>query len=121
MKNANKVELKTFNVLLWDVNNDTIKQYDVLPYLRQCYKERLKRNKNKKIDNCSEYYKIPKTKVEFKNFIENESRYQFWSRCQYEMIIHGWPVKKNEYKIDVHEQIMMNIDIIAEILYNETI
>ena len=35
------------------------------------------------------------------------------------MIVHGWPVRKNDYKIDVHEQVMMNIDIISDILYNE--
>ena len=35
------------------------------------------------------------------------------------MIVHGWPVHKNDYKLDVHEQIEMNIDIIAEILFNE--
>jgi hypothetical protein len=35
------------------------------------------------------------------------------------MICHGWPGQKNSYKLDVHEQIMMNIDIIAEILWNE--
>ena len=35
------------------------------------------------------------------------------------MITHGWPVRKNNYKIDVHEQVMMNIDTIADILWKE--
>lgn len=114
-----KRELKKFNVLIWNINRDTIEQYDVLPYFRERYRERAKRNISKKLDSYSEYYKIPKTKEEFTDFVKNESQYQFWSRCEYEMIIHGWPIKKNEYKIDIHEQIMMNIDIIVEILYNE--
>lgn len=114
-----KCGLKKFNVLFWNFNRDTIEQYDVLPYFRERYRERAKRSINKKLDNSSEYYKVPKTKVEFKDFVKNESQHQFWSRCEYEMIIHGWPIKKNEYKIDIHEQIMMNIDIIVEILYNE--
>jgi hypothetical protein len=65
------------------------------------------------------YSFVPHTLNEFKIFVESESRYQFWGRCEYEMICHGWPVRKNEHKLDIHEQIMMNIDIIVEILYNE--
>lgn len=102
-----------FYVLIWDVNKDTIKHYDVLPYFRNAYEKRV-------IDK-SEYFKIPTTIDEFKKFVEDESMYQFWARCEYEMIIHGWPVENNNYKIDVHEQIMMNIDVISEILYNENL
>lgn len=96
--------MKKFNVLCWDFNTDSLIHYDVLPYFRKC---------------------IEKTKVkykslgDFKELIEKESRYNFWSRCEYEMICHGWPVNKNNYKIDVHEQVMMNIDVIAEILFEE--
>jgi hypothetical protein len=57
----------------------------------------------------------------FKDFITNSSQYQFWSRCEYEIICHGWPAQKKEHKLDVHEQIMMNIDTVTEILYNEYI
>ena len=96
-------EDKHFNVLLWDFNNDKLEHYDVLPYLRkQCLNE-----------------KAPDNYENFKTLVENESRYQFWARCEYEMICHGWPVRRNDYKLDVHEQIMMNIDIIASILWDE--
>ena len=107
--------MKKFNVLNWDFNTDSLEYYDVLPYLRERYRtfvENSKKHKNSRL-------KIPKTINEFKEFIENQSRYQFWARCEYEMICHGWPVQKNSYKLYVHEQIMMNIDIIAEILWNE--
>lgn len=100
------MEKKSFYVLMWDFNNDMIEHYDVLPYFRNRIDEQDKK-------------KSPKTIEEFKQFVKDESMYQFWSRCEYEMIIHGWPMKKNNYKIDVHEQIMMNLDIIAEVLYNE--
>ena len=99
-----------FNVLIWDFNSDQLEYYDILPYLRKCYEERLKNLK---------WRKVPKTFDEFKQFIEEESQYQFWARCEYEIIIHGWPPRKNDYKLDVHEQIMMNIDIITQILFNE--
>lgn len=113
-----------FNVLLWDFNSDSLVYYDVLPYLRYCYKECKVKNKlyskKKNSDSDSIYYKVPKTLKEFKEFIENESRHKFWARCEYEIICHGWPVHKQEYKLDVHEQIMMNIDAISNILYNES-
>ena len=115
--------MKQFNVMIWDFNSDKLVHYDVMPYLRNCYKERVKRfkkaSKRKDFDPNNEYIKVPVTLEDFKKFIKNESQYQFWSRCEYEMICHGWPVRKNDYKLDVHEQIMMNIDVVAEILYNE--
>ena len=115
--------MKKFNVLLWDFNSDGLEHYDVIPYFVDRYNERVKRykkaSKRKDFDPNNEYLKVPETLEDFKKFIKDESRYQFWSRCQYEMICHGWPVQKNDYKLDVHEQIMMNIDIVAEILYNE--
>ena len=114
---------KKFNVLVWNFNSDSLEYYDVMPYLRNSYKERKERYKvvvkRKDFDPNNEYYKVPETLEDFKNFVKNESLYQFWSRCEYEMICHAWPVKKNAHKLDVHEQIMMNIDVIAEILYKE--
>lgn len=96
--------MKKFNVLRWDFNTDSLIHYDVLPYFRMCIKE----------------IKVkPKLLEDFKKLIEKESRYNFWSRCEYEMICHGWPVRNNDYKLDIHEQVMMNIDIIAEILFEE--
>ena len=104
-----------FFVLTWDFNTDRLTHYDVLPFFRNKLKER-----NEKYANSEDYnIKPPKTYEELLQFIEMESLCQFWSRCEYEMIIHGWPVQKNDYKIDVHEQILMNIDTIANILYNE--
>lgn len=100
-----------FNVLFWSFNKDTLEPYDVLPYFRRRYKER----KGKK----NEYLPVPKTFDEFKEFVKQESQYNFWGRCEYEMICHGWPAQKNEHKLDIHEQIMMNLDIVADLLYNE--
>lgn len=108
-------EKRKFYVLTWDFNRDKIEHYDVLPYLRNRLEERIEKNKKDE----DEYFKVPKSFDEFKKFVEYESLYQFWSRCEYEMIIHGWPVRKNDYKIDVHEQIMMNLDAISGILFDE--
>lgn len=92
--------MKKFNVLHWNFNSDSIEPYDILPYFRE---------------NCAKC----ENHESFKREIERASRYRFWARCEYEMICSGWPVQKNRYKLDIHEQIMMNIDIITDILWEE--
>ena len=134
---------KIFNVLEYDFNNRTRKYYDVLPYFRSSWKK-------KSYHHMSDDGKQPSNKKELKEWIINISKYQFWSRCEYEFLMGAWPFgshKMNEdimeylnnhpgfnikdyndnvdfiniitrdmYLIDVHEQIMMNIDIITDIL-----
>lgn len=118
--------MKKFNVLTWDFNADKLEPYDVIPYFVERYKDRKKKADRKSYKKmaesnpeCKKYYWLPETLDEMKGFIESESVYMFWSRCEWEMIVHGWPVKGNEYKLDVHEQVMMNIDTIAGIVYDE--
>lgn len=103
--------MKNFNVIFHDINKSDFIKYDVIPYFVKCYKNKQKR-KNKE---------LPSTFEEFKNFIENESRYMFWSRCEYELILSSWPPRENENgkKIDIHWQIMMNIDNITDIVMDE--
>ncbi len=96
--------MKKFNVIIENVNSREFIPYDIIPYLERCYYEK----KDK-----------PVTFEEFKTFIERNSMYQWWSRCEYEIILKGWPNGGNEKKIDVYQQVMMNIDIIAEILMEE--
>ena len=93
--------MKSFYVIHQDYNAKEFEPYDVMHYLVEQYKK----VKNK-----------PKTKDEFIEFIKAESRYKWWSRCEYEIIIAGWPNENTREKWDIHEQVMMNIDIIADIL-----
>lgn len=94
-----KRNIKPYKVISWDFNSDNIEYYDIMPFLIDSYKK-IKKNK-------------PKTFDEIKEFIINESRYRFWSRCEYEVIITGWPKQKREVKIDIFDQIMKNIDVIT--------
>ena len=94
-----KRNIKPYKVISWDFNHDDIEYYDIMPFLIDSYKK-IKKNK-------------PKTFDEIKDFIINESRYRFWSRCEYEVIITGWPKQKREVKIDIFDQIMKNIDVIT--------
>lgn len=100
------MDKKTFYVLNWDFNTDSLEEYDVLPYFRRCYNDL---NKNKR----------PSTVDEWKEFVKSKGMYMFWSRCQYEIIVTGWPQQKNEAKVDVWRQINMNLDVIVKILMEE--
>ena len=117
---------KEFNVIIHDINSKEFKSYNIIPYLLRCYKE----------SKCK-----PKTFDDFKKFITKNSMYQWWSRCEYEVILGPWPYtsspserydKKGEddieawkehwkkhlnecEKIDVHYQVMMNIDVITKL------
>lgn len=93
--------MKSFNVIYQDYNTRTFSSYDVIPYLVEEYKK--VRNK-------------PKTKKDFLEFIEKTSMRQWWARCEYEIIISGWPNQDNEEKWDIHKQVMMNLDVIADVL-----
>lgn len=93
-----------FYVINENVNAQKFEPYDVMPYLIECYKK-VKRRKNR-----------PTTFDEFKKFVKDESMYMYWSRCQWELLLVDFPCEKIKRKIDVHFQIMMNIDVIVGIL-----
>lgn len=100
-----KKSLTPFYVINWDVNARKFIKYDVMPYLVDCYRERKKKKRN-----------IPTTFDEFKEFVEGNSLYRYWARCEYEIILMDWPCSQTYKKIDVHWQIMMNLDIVTRIL-----
>lgn len=125
-----------FYVLRWDFNTDRLEHYDVLPGFRAALKERKAAWKKYKAskrfakdvetgmiseDALKRYYKYPENLGELTDFIRNESAYRYWGKCEHEMIVHGWPVEKDDYKLDVHEQLMMNLPVIAKILWDELV
>ena len=42
--------------------------------------------------------------------------YMYWSRCQYELVLKPWVGHKKEKKVDVHWQLMHNLDLVTSIL-----
>jgi hypothetical protein len=131
---------KQFNVLQYKTGK--VEYYDVLPYLRSCWREKRKyaRIKREKV----------KSKEDLKEWIRGESSYMFRARCQYEFLLANWPfgnkqmfddlkvwlpvynigdwehdikfcniIMRSMEKIDIYDQIMMNIDAITDILYIE--
>ena len=89
-----------YNVIIQDFNKKEFVSYNIFPYLTQEYKASRKK---------------PKNYTEFKDFIKREAMRQWWSRCEYEVILCGWPNTDTNKKVDVYWQIMMNIDIITEL------
>lgn len=99
MKNQNII---SYNVIIYDPNKRRMAYYDIMPYLVNCYEQVTKAER-------------PNTFEEFKQFIVDESRYQWWSRCEYEIVLTSWPNGLCEEKWDVHKQVMMNLDIITKV------
>jgi hypothetical protein len=134
---------KIFNVLEYDFNNRTRKYYNVLPYFRKSWKKKSyqhmtdvgKKPSNKKelkkwIINISQYlfwsrceyeflmgawpfgsYKMNEDIMEYLNNNPDFNIKNYNDNVDFINII-----IRDMYKIDVHEQIMMNIDIITDIL-----
>ena len=98
--------MKEFNVINWNPNKKVFEPYNVIPYFVRAYED-LKKKK---------YKKIPETYNEFENFVKEEARYQFWGRCEYEIILVDWPCQQTSEKWDVYQQIMMNLDIVTNTL-----
>lgn len=52
-----------------------------------------------------------KEREEFEKEVRSSLMYWYWSKCEWEIILSGWPPSKDgeeEIKIDVFEQIMLN-------------
>ena len=95
--------IKPFYVIIEDVNAKKFVKYDVIPYLIACYNETKKGLR-------------PLTFDEFKQFVKDKSMYMYWSRCQYEIVLKSLIGFAEEEKVDIHWQILNNIDVVTEIL-----
>jgi hypothetical protein len=107
--------MKTFNVIHYDPNRKVFEPYNVISYFVNRYEEELEKHKDYP---RSLYYRVPITFEEFRNFVKRESQYQFWGRCQYEIILSDWPPSDPpvEEKWDIHDQIMMNLDTVTNLV-----
>ena len=51
--------------------------------------------------------------------LRRECSYYFWGKCEYEVVIKGWPNEKTERKIDVYTQLIENWDVFEELVFKE--
>lgn len=122
--------MKQFNVINFDFNAQKFVAYNVIPYFVREYHEQIERYNAAKLEleeaktedeikiakSNLDYWKVPVTFDEFKQFIKDRAQYQFWSRCEYEIILVDWPCQKTEEKWDVYDQIMMNLDVVTRLV-----
>lgn len=113
--------MRQFNVIIEDMGKFV--PYDMMPYLKRVW-DNFRKKAVKKQDKLEDgdYWKYPETKEEIRKWVEREIKYQYWARCEYEIILSSWPPRTEEKgkKIDIYEQCMMNIDLIVQ-LFTEDI
>lgn len=97
-----------FNVIVYNFNTKKFEPYNIFTYLEREYEKDLSKNLLKDM-----------FRDKLKKWILDKSQYMFWSRCEYEVILSPWPPNENvSRKIDVFEQIEMNIEVITDMFYN---
>ena len=132
------MEQKKFNVLLRDFNKKKPIPYDVLPYFRREWEERYKDIPEKTKEDLKKWIK-DLSQYQFWSRCEYEFLIAKWPFGGWQLtedmekfIATNPDLKDNKTNIDmcniitkemdvidVHEQIMMNIDIVTDILYDE--
>ena len=137
--------LKIFNVLIYKMGK--IEKYDVLPYFRNCWEDKYNKDEKEKIKSSKqlqhrkELFKewvrsrasyMFRARCEYEFLMAN---WPFGCRQMYDDLkvflpvynIGDWDhdikfcniITRSMEKIDVYDQIMMNIDVIVDILYTE--
>ena len=92
-----------YNVIKYDFNSKKFEPYNIFLYLEKKYK------KDPPKDTFRET---------LKQWILNNCKYEFWCRCEYELILTPWPPNSDiAKKIDIYWQVEMNIDAITDIMY----
>lgn len=57
----------------------------------------------------------------FAEKVRRELMYYFWCKCEYEIVLTGWPPSKDheeDRKVDVFSQVMMNFDRFIDYLWD---
>ena len=91
---AKKKEVIPFYVINEDMyKRRTFGPYDIMPYLIEEYKDTKK----------SKHRKTPETFEEFKEFVKDKCLYQYWGRCEYEVLIGSWPFGSYKMRQEVKE------------------
>ena len=65
-------------------------------------------------------YKKSKNFDEFYDKVKSSLRYNFWAKCEWEIILSDWPPSKNfnDKKVDVYTQVMINEPLFRQYLFN---
>jgi hypothetical protein len=103
-----KRQVTPFKVINQNFNQRAFEAYDVMPYFMNAWRYDATHKHTKD--------KMPKDLKELRKWVEDKSRYMYWARCEYEIIICGWPNEDTKAKWDIHKQLMMNLDLLVRII-----
>lgn len=119
----------SFYAMVKNFNNGEVEKYDIMPAL---YNEIYDDDGNISPNFCvydSKFNRLPVDSIEkLYEFVDNELRYHFWAKCEYEFIVIDWPYKTDcedvinnnrAVKIDVYEQLKPNMHNIVNLLWEE--
>lgn len=102
-----KIMKTPFNVII--ENNGKFEPYDIMQYLKGSwdYDKSHKRTREN----------LPTTMHDLETWVDNKLKYQYWGRCEYEIILSCWPPHPDDKaaKWDIYMQCKMNLPIIAKI------
>lgn len=101
--NTKKIQPNNFYVINYNINKQEFVKYDIIPYLLNRYEEL--KDKPNDFDGIKEH-------------ILKWSKYHWWARCEYEILLVDWPCKLITEKWDIYDQIEMNIDVITNVFIN---
>ena len=93
-------------VFRYDFNSRQIEEFNIFDHGR--FREEV----CKLMDDASLTY------PEFRGHIRSVLMYYFWAKCEWEVVVSGWPDGRG-VKIDVFEQMMLNFDRFIDYLYSE--
>jgi hypothetical protein len=133
-----------FNVLLYDVNKNKVVHYNVISYFIDCWNDKFHKEEKKEIKKTKSKDLLKEYIINMSRYMYwARCQYEFliapWpfgsKRIKDDMteflkkdidlnnvdddIMFYNIILQDMYKIDIHEQIMMNIDILVDILYKE--
>ena len=97
--------------MIWYVINEDNGRF--VPYnvfWNRCFKEAVE---------C-DIFNIPElTRDEVSELLQRFAQWQFWSRCEYEIVLYSWPTGKDEkgHKIDVFDQLKANWERFVDYVY----
>ena len=102
-KKINLDNLKYYAVI-YDVNADDVIFYNVFEH------GSFKKSVTTLLNETDDY-------DTFKSELKKELMYYFWSKCEWEIVVTGFPIDKTKKKLDVYDQVIANFDIFAEYIW----
>ena len=121
----------SFYVLVKNPNNGKVEPYNIMPTIyNEIYDGEKLSNKFcvYKYEHQPTYHTskfMVNSKELLKEFLTNILKYYYWAKCEYEFIVTDWPNKNdsikdnNPVKLDVYEQLVPNIPLLVDLLWNE--